>query len=576
MRRIVIIMLAAIITACGDEKVEKMLRTAESVIDCRPDSAMTLLRKIETSGKKLVKRQRMKHLLLKTIAMDKLDISLDTITYMDEVAEYYSSGSDHGSRIKAYYMAGGVYRDRGNAPKALEYYRKAVSVADTTQTGCDFKTLSRIYGQIATLFHMQASPDLEIEAEWKAVRYAEMAGDTIGAIIFYENLGSAYYQKRDYDAVLRISNNAYKRFKNAGKPELAAGTLPAMITIYQKKGLFSEAKAKMDEFEGKSGLFDNKGNIAKGRELYYANKGIYYENTGRPDSAIFYYRKLLEFKDDLNIVEAGYRGLMDTYHKMGIADSAVKYAHLFALTNDSTIVLASSENIIKMQALYDYTENQQIAEAKTEEAEKYRYISFIIFITAAVMGFYIYRYIRKLSRKSRKDIAKTNRKYYDLLCQYNDSEKEMAMLKSGFDSYKKSKEKETDDLRQAINLLRGQNNLPEICDMEQTLLGCAIVRRLHKNAAKLINTASSEWEELSMAAAKHLPDFYSKITDSQAGLTQQEINVCILTKLQFSPIEITVLADMTKQRVSNIRSAINKKLFDENGAKTLDRNIQKL
>ncbi len=576
MRKIAFIMLAAIITACGDERVEKMLRTAESVIDCRPDSAMTLLRKIETSGKKLVKRQRMKHLLLKTIAMDKLDISLDTITYMDEVAEYYNSGSDHGSRMKAYYMAGGVYRDRGNAPKALECYRKAVAATDTTQADCDFKTLSRIYGQIATLFHMQASPDLEIEAEWKAVRYAEKAGDTIGAIIFYDHLGDAYYIKKDYDAVLRISNNSYKRFKNAGEPELAAGMLPQMITIYQKKGLFSEAKAKMDEFEGKSGLFDNKGNIAKGRELYYANKGIYYENTGKPDSAIFYYRKLLEFKDDLSIAEAGYRGLMDTYHKIGIADSAVKYAHLFALTNDSTVVLASSENIIKMQALYDYTENQQIAEAKTEEAEKYRYISFIIFIAAAIMGYYIYRYIRRQSRKSRKYIAKTNRRYYDLLCQYNDSEKEMAMLKSGFDSYKESKEKETDDLRQAINLLRNTNDLPEICNIEQALLGCAIIRRLHENATKIKNTASSEWEELGMVTAKHLPDFYNRITDIQTGLTQKEINVCILTKLQFSPIEIATLTDMTKQRISNIRRIINKKLFDEEGAKTLDRNIQKL
>ncbi len=569
-------MLAAIITACGDERVEKMLRTAESVIDCRPDSAMTLLRKIETSGKKLVKRQRMKHLLLKTIAMDKLDISLDTITYMDEVAEYYSGGSDNDSRIKAYYMAGGVYRDRDNAPKALEYYRKAVSVADTTQAGCDFKTLSRVYGQIATLFHMQASPDLEIEAEWKAVRYAEMAGDTIGAIIFYDHLGDAYYHKRDYDAVLRISHNVYERFIAEGEYTLAANTLPTIIDVYIKKGRYTDARIAMNEFELNSGAFNEKGEIEKSREMYYDYKGKYYENTGKPDSAIFYYRKLLEFKDDLSLAEAGYRGLMDTYHKMGIADSAVKYAHLLTLANDSTIVLASSENIIKMQALYDYTENQQIAEDKTEEAKRYRYISFIIFITAAVMGFYIYRYIRKLSRKSRKDIAKTNRRYYDLLCQYNDSEKEMAMLKSGFDSYKESKEKETEDLRQAINLLRDKSDLPEICNIEQALLGCAIVKRLHENAAKLINTASSEWEELSMAAAKHLPDFYSKITDSHSGLTQQEINVCILTKLQFSPIEITILADMTKQRVSNIRRSINKKLFDENGAKTLDRNIQKL
>lgn len=144
--------------------------------------------------------------------------------------------------MKAYYMAGGVYRDRGNTPKALEYYRKAVTAADTTKAGCDFKTLSRIYGQIATLFHMQLSPDLELEAEWKAVRYAEMAGDSIGAIIFYENLRNAYYLKRDYDAMARIGNEVYMRYKTLGKSKLAASSLSPTIIIYLKKGYIQKPK----------------------------------------------------------------------------------------------------------------------------------------------------------------------------------------------------------------------------------------------------------------------------------------------------------------------------------------------
>lgn len=55
-----------------------------------------------------------------------------------------------------------------------------------------------------------------------------------------------------------------------------------------------------------------------------------------------------------------------------------------------------------MQALYDYTDSQQIAETKTEEADRYRYVAFIIIITAMLMGYYIYRYIKKRNRKTEK------------------------------------------------------------------------------------------------------------------------------------------------------------------------------
>lgn len=69
MKRIVIMLLAAIVCACGDEKVDRMLNTAENVIDNRPDSAMTILEEIDREGSKLGKKQRMRYLLLKAMAM---------------------------------------------------------------------------------------------------------------------------------------------------------------------------------------------------------------------------------------------------------------------------------------------------------------------------------------------------------------------------------------------------------------------------------------------------------------------------------------------------------------------------
>ena len=95
-------------------------------------------------------------------------------------------------RMTAHYLQGCVFRDQNNAPMALRCYRDAVSYADTTASDCDYRRLSRIYGQTADLFHRQRAPRLEIEAERKAVEYAWKAKDTLAAVIFYGSLCGPY------------------------------------------------------------------------------------------------------------------------------------------------------------------------------------------------------------------------------------------------------------------------------------------------------------------------------------------------------------------------------------------------
>ena len=64
------------------------------------------------------------------------------------------------------------YYDKNNLPRALRSYLEAVSFADTLSDDCNYQMLSRIYGQIADIYHHQRSPSLELDAERKAVDYA--------------------------------------------------------------------------------------------------------------------------------------------------------------------------------------------------------------------------------------------------------------------------------------------------------------------------------------------------------------------------------------------------------------------
>ena len=55
------------------------------------------------------------------------------------VARYYDRHGSPNERMRALYIAGLSYRDLGDAPSALKYFRMAVEAADTMDKHCDIR-----------------------------------------------------------------------------------------------------------------------------------------------------------------------------------------------------------------------------------------------------------------------------------------------------------------------------------------------------------------------------------------------------------------------------------------------------
>lgn len=113
-------------------------------------------------------------------------------------------------------------------------------------------------------------------------------------------------------------------------------------------------------------------------------------------------------------------------------------------------------------------------------------------------------------------------------------------------------------------------------DIEQALLSHQIVIRFHDLAVHANMPTEKEWRHLIEIISQRLSDFYIKISNASYALTSQEIKTSILVRLYFSPSEIATLLNLKNQRITNIRSAINKKLFSINGAKGIDKNIREM
>jgi len=495
---------------------------------------------------------------------------------MLRVVDYYDSHGTANEQMLAHYLLGCVYRDLGDAPRALECYYDAVSKADTTSADCDFQRLSRIYGQMADLFHAQRSPQFEKEAELNAIHMAWRAKDTLAALNFYAHLADVYDLIGKTDSALFISQDACKLLKEYGFEKYAYGFLPTLISMYIDKGMNDNAKMAMDLFEKKSGWFDKKRHIIKGKESYYGLKGRYFININQIDSALYYYNRFSIYRKKIAHQENISKGLMEIYHRLGKPDSVMKYAQLFADANDSACLISSAEEINRANALYNYNASKRQAKIKEQEAEKYKQtiiISSILLILAIVIITYI---IIRYKRKAHAEFITLNSRYFEAIDKYKQSIKDLELLKSDTNRYKAEKEKESEILRQTLASYTNEGTDQAKWDAEKYILHCEVINDLHNMATKGISASNVNWSKLTNLVSLHLSPIYNHITKSEYKLSDREILVCILTRLQFLPSEIAVLFNCSKQIVSNIRTNINRKLFQQEGTKTLDSNIKRL
>jgi tetratricopeptide (TPR) repeat protein len=518
------------------------------------------------------KESRMQRLLLYAEEMNREYIMMDTIQFMPEVVDYYKQHGTDEERMRAYYMLGSVYRDRGNSPQALVYYREAIHQVDTLS--CHQVLLSKIYAQMASLFHLQRFPQKEFSL-WKQCYYHALVGkDSLLAVQALDQLASAYYDAGMIDSSILLTDLVHREYLKLGRQDYAASSMSLLIEYHLKHGDYLHAKSVLNEYVSASGHVIN-GEAERGYELIYFYFGRFNELQHKLDSALFYYNKLLSSSEDISNLENGYRGLMSVYTHLGIADSVFKYAELFANANDTANFLNSANEISRAEMLYNFSESQQQAKKKNDEMNRLWHHIYIISLVILVIVLGLSWFTARQRRIFKQQLAQINQKYNDTLFRYIEATRSLDSLKLSAADNALKKEEEINELRRV--LISYQENLNiEKWDVEQSLFNHEIVQRLHKYAVRIVLPTDSEWEDLSGIVSKLLPDFYQRLIQNRKCLTEKEYRICLLIRLHFIPSEVAVLLNLTKQRVTNMRGTINRKLFHQDGARTVDQNLYHL
>ena len=570
-------------TSCHrSEHTEQQLFMMDTLSDENPDTVLTMLDCMDLST--MSRSERMHAELLRGKAMNKAYVNFTTDSVMFEVVDWYERHGNANQKMLAYYILGCAYRDLEDALSALKYLNQAVDAVDESDEDCDLHTLMRVYSQMGGLYQRVAAFENERIADMHAERLAWQICDTLSALRLMWAQACCLYDSRNQSQAIMILDSIDMFTRKNGMREQTKILYPMRIDYHLDIKDVKGADSLLREYEYKMGIRPD----SPDEEIYdiahFYRKGRYDLLIQSPNSAIQMfqrYLRLIENRSFYNGIqhslrEVCYQGLTEAYSLQHQPDSVIKYANLYCQWNDSSTRAKSSEHLLRYQSLYNYTKIQEQALKAEQKASRLRVIIILLVVFATTIVIVAWLIYQKRLKKERQKQIETNKGYQSLLHEIEKSAEELQLVKTDSERFLKEKELEIQSLQTALSMYQGNVQNVEQWNNERTILQCDLVHHLHSLSAQGKVATQDELDGLVTIAQNVFLKFHQTITDPTKRLSNREIITCILIRFKFIPSEIAVLTNNSYQQITNLKSTINKKLFDKNGAKTLDSNLMSL
>lgn len=559
-----IIIGVAFLMACSERReYVDMLERAKAVMNDRPDSALAVLDSLGQHEADFGKGFRMRYRLHRLNALNKVDTLFRSTDEAKELADYFDNHGTPNEQMLAYYLLGRAYYDIHESPMALSCFQTASEKADTTAADCDFRQLSRVYGQMSDIFYHQGLYEQELECEELSAKYGWKGNDPLTAIRSMGGKISAYRLMHNSDSAIFICEKVSALLNKYGYKDYSAAYLSSVLQELLDKGEIETVERYIRIYEAESDYFDSNNNIEKGRESYYYSKGLYYMAVEKYDSAEYIFRKELRDGKDFNNQNAGSRGLALLFQKKHMPDSAAKYALYSYAMNDSVYAQRAMKEVEQMQGMYDYSRNQELARQSKDKADKARaraqLISIAFFLFLIIVAIVVREVLKKrkaerieyknkvsLLAKTQADVIKLRSYGTELNQMLDDKEKETAHLTAEIERYKErvGQQKESADA---------------------LLEKSEIYEYLKKKAGKALSLSNEDWHQTHMMIIDIFPNFYKLISSKRSELNDNEFRTSILIRLHFTPKEIANMLNVTQPYITKVCRSLMLKMFDEEG-----------
>ena len=558
----------AVVAGCADNsRLRDDIDRAGRLADTCPDSAIALLDSLSPAINQADKATRMRYDLMLIKSRDKAYIEHRNDSMIAPVVEYFTDHTDPDLTPLALYYAGRVYSDLGDAPRALDYYQKAVNaIGDDTIK--HYGLYKICHSQIAELFMHQHLFNYALNSAIKAVDLS--SPETLHwdyemiACIYYE-IGtidsSLTYYKRAYDSALknnpagisRVKQQMASFFYHCGEYSKADSILSTLMTNYPadlKNQVYSTKASNTIKIEGYEAAFPYL--------KWLADSGNIYGQTYGNGELANYYSYIAEKYD-----------AAEKY------DSAAMHLRSYIKLQDSINKITQIEAVEKVKGMYDYSIREKDNKILRTENRLRRELNVALaFILAAVVfiGWILFR--------------DSNRKR--MVLRYKN-----IALKSILDDTRKSTKEYQQEMQAKVDSLTKQ--LDVIDSVKATATELAIkkseillsdsiltveeraqqhIRLLEKPVISYLKNGLTKGESLNTTKAlvepeKCVNDIYPEFKHkliSICGVNITEYNVSLLLKSGFSPSEISKLLSKSNETISSIRRRLMKKVFNQKNA----------
>ena len=516
------------------------------------------------------KASRMRLLMLKAKAQNKLFLPMPSDTIFNEVVSYYDRHGSANDRMLSRYLLGCIYRDMKKYPQTILAYQDAICFADTTETGCDYYLLSCIYSQMGRIYASCNLPSYARKSYNKSIWYSIKSEHIREAIFDMEALAYLDYIVGDTLDAVKHALETEKLYRKHGFIKESFSVYPIFIYSYLCRGQYEQAYRLMKKYRLHSGNFDAEGNLKPGREHYYKALGQYFLGISRNDSAEYYFRKLGNY----NFGYESAQGLLKVYSVKNDNDSVSKYTRLCEAEMDSILTQKKASELIQASSSHTFDRIKP-------KANKSRKILTVIALLCAVVAVVLVFYGRRLFRKYKSRIANLDNSLSETeeaYRQISNSHKK-AICEVDIEHVSESSVYCPDVTRnKESDVFAGKTDKQK--EYKKIFIESAENTRefVTKNAGYVGNLkqkadigkpmSSNEWKALRNDVAQNLGKIYNIVFEKDI-LSEQEAKVCILLLLGLKSGHIAALIGKSSQRVSNAKAIINKKLFGSTDTRSL-------
>lgn len=474
------------------------------------------------------------------------------------VLDHYENSGDRNLLSRAYYYAGSVAYDLGDAPAGVEYFQRAMdALADTT----DLQFRSALNFRIGFLLLDQCVYEPSLEYFKTSYMLEQQRKDTLMMIYCLEKQAFAFGDSHFGDSALYYFDKAKSLAETLKDSVLVKRISASMASYYLEINNYAKADNCLRPYLKYVNHID--------KIPFYSMMAEVCINTGRYEEAYPYCVEMLE-KGTLYSRMNACRLLIEYHLARNDVRNASRYIDLYDKYTDSVRVIEAADVVARMNASYNYSNYKtKAANLEVENARanmwKMLYGSLAFVLAALLIVGLLWVRKRAKAREMRFEILKRD------MAEHSDAhirelEGRMAELQL------KLGEAERHGAQQAQQLVMQQAQLEALVDManrrrsirttiKERLAGSSIYMMVRDAAAAGAILSDAAWDELDSFVNELIPGFKASLYGI-SKLSKQDYHLCLLIRLGgLSGTDMATVMGRTKSAVSKAKTKLQERFI---------------